>query len=49
MEEKKKDYQKIICTICKNKDVCNQDKMKIYKFDEKISMRCINYEYNRED
>lgn len=47
MEDKKQDYQRLICSICENNSTCKKDKINIYVIQDKLSMKCINYKYDK--
>ena len=48
MEDKVEDYQRLLCSICKNKNVCNKDEMKIHIYDKTTSIQCPKYKYEND-
>lgn len=45
MKDKKQEYRETLCVLCNNKNVCKKDKIKVYEFQEQISIKCMEYEY----
>lgn len=43
MESRVESYKRLICSICSNKDNCNRDKMKIFEYQDKVSISCELY------
>lgn len=38
-------YNSKICIYCKHYNECSKNKFKVYVFNDKVSMRCIDYEF----
>ena len=49
MEDKIKDYQKLLCEICENRKKKKKSSITIYKFQERISIKCLNYKFEQKD
>lgn len=43
MESRVDSYKRLICSICSNKNNCNKDKMKIFEYQDKVSITCELY------
>lgn len=40
-----KDYIRLVCAICRNKNNCDKTQIKIHNYGDKLNMKCIEYKY----
>ena len=48
-EEKKAYYENKVCSVCANNETCNKDKFVSTSIYDRLSIKCMTYEYKNKE